>query len=163
MSQFVYLKSFDHFKERWESLETLYLWLRRPDSWLGGSEGRGWAGRWSEEGESRGTGLLSSTGISELSWISYLYFLESFGIMSLLEAIAYQHNAKSWDFNACILKHEDKRSGRDNGRSVRGDMTQDQAEPAGFWLLPILICEEKYWQFAWNFQADSSHSSSNCY
>lgn len=100
---------------------------------------------------------------TELSWISYLWFLEFFGIASLLEVLAYVYSAKSWDFNTCTIQDEDKRSGRENGRSVRGDMSQDQAEPAGFWLLPILICEEKHWQFAWNFQANSSHSSSNCY
>jgi hypothetical protein len=93
--------------------------------------------------------MFSGTGIvSQLSWISYLYLLEFFGIALLLETLAYLCNAKSWDFNTCIIKDEDKRPGRENSRSLRGNMTQDQAEPAGFWLLPILICEEKHWQFA---------------
>lgn len=37
---------------------------------------------------------------TELSWISFsLYFLEFFGIASLLEALAYLRHAKAWDFN----------------------------------------------------------------
>lgn len=76
------------------------------------------------------SGMFSSTEISrdftELSWISfYLYFLEFFRIASLLEALAYLHSAKTWDFNTCVIKVEDKRSGKENGEAVRGNTMQD--------------------------------------
>jgi hypothetical protein len=45
------LKSFDHFKEGWDSLETLYLWLRRHTlDWEGEKAEAEWADdlRWGE-------------------------------------------------------------------------------------------------------------------
>lgn len=75
-------------------------------------------------------GWFPSTEISrdftELSWISfYLSFLEVFGIASLLEALAYLHNAKAWNFNTCVIKVEDRRSGKENGEAGRGNTKQD--------------------------------------
>lgn len=74
--------------------------------------------------------MFSSTEISrdftELSWISfYLYFLEFFGIASLLEALGYLHNAKAWDFCTWVIKVEDKRSSKENGEAARGNTMQD--------------------------------------
>lgn len=63
--------------------------------------------------------MFSSPEISPVfaafSWISfYLRFLEFFGTASLLEALAYLHGAKAWDFNAYVAEAEGKRSGREN-------------------------------------------------
>lgn len=127
---------------------------QRKNSLTGSRGGREKSSRPSNPGRQRRPGTWGSPPEFTLHWIfpswpgSYPPSSNSFRIISLEGCGNHQPKTTGWDSDKLITKIEDKRPGRTNREAMKKIIHATKAKSAGFWLLPILLCEENVWQCA---------------